>query len=999
MTFLEKPYMKLHLAIAAFLTLLIGIVVYCFSVDGYDEVISHPQFPDVENFDTIIQFFRNQHTDLTWYTSFFIVDLVWAPTILFLFFRIVTHRKDVKGFAMSSLAWLLLFFSFLAYAFDVLENVTYLALEDEFVWGWSLYLIVSFKKFFYAFVILLFLAFLYQQFVASLLSEIKFAIKATRFSLLIILLLLLLSTGMDQGSTVIIHLLEDPWSLIGTVVFLNMLALACSHYPDYIAKNMRGRDRITWDMKPKWLKEKLGIGFILYSFTDEQQSHPGFTQAPERQSKLKTSPFFENFRKNLGSLLWLTWIYVLLFIYKKYTLPDLPLNNIMLAFTVLFGLYFRMAYRAKDRWEAYFKAHMDVFAGKTNSSRPDEMAAERRKWIREGGFEKYLYFTMLSFVLLLLFTIISAGYAMKGDWEVTGKWLMVASFFSLSFFVFFQHFRKVFTYYLPPWYLGWTWMHRLNNDLTYIKFFATMGWLGFGVIFFTTREPSVVNALLLILLFFYGYYGFFIVLLKHHIYYDFLNDETGTHWWTRLLSRFFKTYAPILPMLLGIWIVFTTTAGNGLHVLWPVKMESEGMSLESYLQRFQSNPDTLPQNRYLVASYGGGLRASVWTMLLLDEMENSDPGFFASTIAMSGVSGGFVGLSMYNAIRTEYQDTVTRSAKVEDVGRHNILSIEISYLLGFDFLRENVPYWDSFACPDRAGRTMQEYASLIQPDKVEREALMEKGFRDYWAMGMDTAKNRFMPALIGNTTGTHGRYGVAFSVTPKNFNAVFPGAVDILTLRGGKSIRYLDATSTTERFPIFSPSAQIKEKGNFMDGGYFENSGLLSLMNLYDYVREHHPNAVDSGQTKVILIINSKESYIRHVLGNSIITKKELATGEFGAILNTVANIDVLPTALESRCENEFGKNFVRIYLPYPIRYSDVVDLIRGTPDNPIQIQEKINASNKVIEDVWKTYTDSSGHHMVPPALARVLSTPAFEYTKAMLKHPEVKSLLQSIKD
>ena len=170
----------------------------------------------------------------------------------------------------------------------------------------------------------------------------------------------------------------------------------------------------------------------------------------------------------------------------------------------------------------------------------------------------------------------------------------------------------------------------------------------------------------------------------------------------------------------------------------------------------------------------------------------------------------------------------------------------------------------------------------------------------------------------------------------------------------------------------------------------------MSLISFYEYLKKDASLNITDTTTKIIVFINSKDAYIRKVLGDSVIVKNELATGEMGAILSTVADIDILPLALEDKYKQQFGKNFIPVYLPYPITYDDVVALIRGTPAEPLKIQDLINASNKKISDLIGPYKDKN-LFPVPPALARVLSDPAYEYMKAMLQHEEVKETIARI--
>ncbi len=994
MAWIRNISLRTHIIAIVFLSLLITWITYCFNVGPYHQVISHPQFNHFNHLD--------QYKDIivhsgmwNWYRSFFIVDLLWAPTVLLLIFRLATIKAKQIEKKWTGLIWILLVSSILAYAFDILENISYLSIPRQPLSFMTINEIVNLKNLFYALVVFSFLLFLYQYFIYPHLGEIRRSVKATRFSLIICILLLLLTTQMDQGSTVIIHLLEHPLNIVAAILFLNVLALACAHYPDYVDMNTTHDEKVIWDMKPAWMKT-IGIGFILYSFQDAPTGLRA-NLVPQRQasnSYTYAKKFIGHFRKGIGGFLWLTWLYTLLFLYKKYTYPELPLNTLIILLSIAYGYLYHICSQIKNKWDAHFTKHKKEFEDAITNSNKREKEKVLQTLITPM-FKAFFLATLISFLLVMVLASLTIYFACQKDWEMSGLFLFLTSGINLIFYIFFQHFRKVYSYYTTPVYFRWLLIPYLNDDYVYILFFWLMGLIGLSSIIYFTTNPSCVNPLVFILIFFYLYYGFFTNLLKHHIYYKSPDTPKADKWWLKLEEKFFISYVPILPLLIFAWFVFAGQAGNKLHVLHPVSPQGEELSVDAYLKKYTEIHDTSKYHPYFLATYGGGLRASVWTMLLLEKMEEDNPRFYNSTLAMSGVSGGFVGLSMYNAIREEYNNKDTIRSKIDTIGKHNILSIEVAYLLGADLIRDMEPYRSSFIYTDRAGRSMREYASLVQPDVAKRDTILKFGFRDYWRKGYDQSSSGFTPALIGNTTGTHGRYGVAFSVKPDTFNNVFPAAVDILTVSKG-SIKYLDATSTTERFPLFSPSGQIEEKGHFLDGGYFENSGLLSLMNFYSYIQKNNQEHIPLDLARIILIINSKESYIRHVLGDGVIAKNENSAGELLAIVSTVTNIDVLPLSLEEKCKNDFGNNFIRIYLPYPISYNDVTSLIHGEPDDPIGIQKKINASNFTIDSIWNTY--SKEKTKVPPALARVLSEPAVQYLHVMIHHPEVQAQLNMLK-
>lgn len=193
----------------------------------------------------------------------------------------VINERPARHF--KNLLIVLAGFSVLAYTADAMENIYYLHFHPD----QHTYARVSFfqgaKNLFYAGVIILLLLFLYLRFLVDRLSEIRIAVKASIISLLIIFLLVMLSTFMDQGSTVVIHLLQHPLSVAMVIVFVSMLAMICAHYPDYLHKYIL-RDRLTdicWHLLPVWFTGKLGMGLIWY----------------ERPPQQHESLFFEHFRK------------------------------------------------------------------------------------------------------------------------------------------------------------------------------------------------------------------------------------------------------------------------------------------------------------------------------------------------------------------------------------------------------------------------------------------------------------------------------------------------------------------------------------------------------------------------------------------------------------------------------------------------------------------------------------------------------------------------------
>lgn len=998
-----KPLKSLAIwtLVLTILMFLVGSVL--FRIEGFEQVISHPQFEITKKASAFIELIKGSDSrispikNIVWFRTFFIIDFIWSISLLAIINlwirRVISTHEHTKH--SKRIPQLIFICSCIAYSLDVYENLSYLRLLKLLrgieAASNELSVIIDIKTLFYAFVILLTFFFAYQIFLYDRRKRLYRALKASSISLATIIVLFILATLVDQGSTVIVHLLQNPVSLLATFILINLLALCSAHYPDYVDKYFHGfPSSLQWIMKPLFgSKSFLGIGLVLYSNSATSQANVDLKLNPSRQMTNQDNMFLEDFRKLAGMTVLLTWCYALLFVLHKY--EKLPFSPSLLIFilTLLFIVLYFTVLKSKQDWRSFFEKNKSDIYQSTHGTSPLEIPKNVSLMLRT---------MMLTLLLTIISLTITILLAIQSSWiEVSGM-ALVTVFFNTIYFIHFQHFRTVVSVVKHYKEYKWLSLFGLDDDENYVRFFAIAGLCTLTFFILITLEPPLINALVIILAFLYLIYGLVVVLLKHHMYYKQHNNNTALNTNHSPMAIFFEKYVPISGVLLITWIVFAGQAGNGLHILKPKKNGENDINYTKYREDLRNKINRPTYNgSYLISSYGGGLRATAWTMLVMDALEKTNPEIIENSLAMSGVSGGFLGLSFYSAIRHEHKEAAMRQLKIDTIARHSMLSIDVSYLLGYDIVREGIPYVRGFWGKDRAGRSMREYASLIQPDQRLCQSLMNSTYGTYWSQIYRASS--YYPVLLGNTTGTHGKYGVAYPLTGDKsvFDSIFTGSENILPIDAGSSITYLDATSTTERFPIFSPTAQIEGKGHFLDGGYFENSGLLSIMNFYDYLlREHLP--LNDSLVKVILIINDKDSYIRQLVTDSIEKKAELGTGELSAILSTVANISILPLAMEDRVAQRFKGNFIRIYLPYLFTYEDVIRVIGGVPEDPIAIQKIINKSNTRIKKMYEGLGPEK-EYPVPPALARVLSDPAYDYMKKMLEHPDVTSALERIKN
>ncbi|NND63714.1 MAG: hypothetical protein HKN48_11050, partial [Flavobacteriaceae bacterium] len=548
---------------------------------------------------------------------------------------------------------------------------------------------------------------------------------------------------------------------------------------------------------------------------------------------------------------------------------------------------------------------------------------------------------------------------------------------------------------------------ELSDNEQYIRFMRFAGIFSLACILLANIFFSVatnINPITIILLYIILFYSMTIITFKHVLYYHRSEDNIK-------LKRLFKYGIPSMVIIVILLSSYLAGLPNDLHQLQPVERKEVPVTYESYLDNLLNSSESNNKNYFFVGSYGGGLKANLWNLLLFQELEKiSERKFFDRTIVLSGVSGGAVGIGNFSSILLNSKNNAEVSKRIDKIGYSNVLSNELTYLLGKDLFREYLPFV-SHKGTDRSFKSMQLHARHTgMKDKLYNNV----AYSDYWNKIYKARNNKF-PVLLMNTTSVDGLHGVATTVDfpPK----AFPGAeiISDLILRarviGSKNrldstLTYFGAVSTTNRFPLFSPTAKIKRKGAFLDGGYFENSGMLSALEAYDAIATIKSSADKKYYDRIdpvfVNIINSKDYYIRQKLNQWGFQKVDLSDGgEIGSIVSTVASIDKLPNYVSAKIEAR-GFDLINVMMPHKISYSEVQSLLKSKVDDPIRLMEKIEQNNDTINLALDQY---SGYELnkwgvVQPPLARLLSKPAVEYQKAMVNyHPDLKKTLGKIKD
>ncbi len=531
-----------------------------------------------------------------------------------------------------------------------------------------------------------------------------------------------------------------------------------------------------------------------------------------------------------------------------------------------------------------------------------------------------------------------------------------------------------------------------------------------------------INTVLIILLYLFNYYGLLVALTKNYIYYRYARSKKSI--------RFVNALAGTAAVLLVLNII-TRSIGNDIFSLRPIEaIEAEQLSLEEY----KASLVETDQTRFYIGAYGGGMKANAWTLTVLNQLQQEDNRFLGHTVGISGVSGGTMGLMNLSAIASSHFNAPNDwEYYIHEVATENILSMDINQMLGRDtfYYLFNPLKWE---VSNRSEKAMERYAILTEngPAFYQR-----KGYREFWKSLYDreVALENNYPILIANTTNVAGNQGMAVSVKvedPEARKILYRGADDILEIRDFRmnpqpsrpslTLSYYDAASTSNRFPLLSPAALIETKGNFNDGGIFENSGLLSVYKLFEAIQHKEKvKELDSLKQKNVFInvVNDKNLYIRFVIDRLLQceAKEVNSYSELSSLLSSVAATEMLPTYIKSELSRLDAKHdrigFYTLYLPHNFSVAEVKALYGKTlycqnsgdpiPQDEIdaQLLQISMANNKEIRRIIEKYDDRywGDVPVIEPAVSRLMSERAYEYMIHMLEHPIVEGTIEEIMD
>jgi hypothetical protein len=807
-------------------------------------------------------------------------------------------------------------------------------------------------------------------------SLIKF-LRSSFLSILLLVLVFVLLSNMEQSRTLLVDMLEqNRLDLFFSFLWVAALAILISHYPIYVYYALginKSKSFVTWKKNAENKKIRF-FHFPIFTFI-------------EKGSTYKKNYTVNALRYALGLMVFAIWAYFIIITFKEKIDFINKKGSLKIVLSVVIVIFLIFQYILKIRQKK--------LADKQKSDKSDTAYYSFHKKIAYGFFISSIA-SLLLIIMLFLFT----------NFNQFSFFVLLALTFSFTLnYIFFRLIRtkfplihknldkkSVLRLFLNPFL-------KTATSVFYLKIFVSIALLSFLLIIYVNMASVfdwyLPNAIPILLAYAYFIYWSIASLIKYVfvITKHFPNNEKAVK---------------IILALVSILVLFSFLPKEvTIHELDQISINSSSTIKEKdFIKSVKEHKsDTL----FFIASHGGGLKANAWTLKVINKLQKQTKGkLLNQTMAFSGASGGSLGLALYTALyKNNANNTDIIDKKIENIVlKGNYTSIDLSMVVGLDAFHKLLPINKWYHIKDRSYYEMRRYQNFIEKEKSNK--LSNRGFQEYWGeIFKDKSKNPFFPSLIMNTASTNGKRGILWSVQTDNFKKIFnfsENLADLKINKKDKTLTYYQAISTTNRFPIFSPAAKIKGYGHYMDAGTIDNSGLLSILDLYVYLKSL--NALEEKTIVFIEIDSGKSNYIEKVISDYLKDKIRLQEEENetdNILVNVQAglNLDKIPQYLHSYIKGMSKRDskivHVPIILPYKLSVVDIEKHVNGkfSEMEKINLQAYLNKVNHKLSDL--KYENSNNWKYYEPTLSRHFSKSSLNYMSKMLENEAISQRILKV--
>jgi hypothetical protein len=281
-------------------------------------------------------------------------------------------------------------------------------------------------------------------------------------------------------------------------------------------------------------------------------------------------------------------------------------------------------------------------------------------------------------------------------------------------------------------------------------------------------------------------------------------------------------------------------------------------SFEAWHNLVQKNFPSVPVHvLYVVATEGGGIRAAYWTGIVLGGLQDANPNFAAHLFAISGVSGGSLGATVFDALVAEPTGGRSFQEDAHQILSQDFLSPAMATMLYPDlvqrFLPFPVPYFDRARALELGWE--KAWRNQMGNDRFANS------FVDLWSKGSD----RWVPALFLNGTSIEKGNRILISnlrVTDSFFDAddaaIKLSPNNVGATQAECNVPVSTATNMSSRDAILSAPGRFSDGTHIVAGSYFENSAATTALEIVDRIKEWCAfKKINDVDVKVIMISNN----------------------------------------------------------------------------------------------------------------------------------------------
>ncbi|MEX2591343.1 MAG: patatin-like phospholipase family protein [Anditalea sp.] len=272
--------------------------------------------------------------------------------------------------------------------------------------------------------------------------------------------------------------------------------------------------------------------------------------------------------------------------------------------------------------------------------------------------------------------------------------------------------------------------------------------------------------------------------------------------------------------------------------------------LNTWKRKFPDNPKP---KMVLIATSGGGQRAALWTLKVLQESQiATDGGLFEHTQIITGASGGVIGAAFFRELylRSLSDPTVdvTDEMYLEQMSSDHLNAIIFTLLVNDLLIRsQHFKYNGHRYLKDRG------YAFENQLN-INTKGILDKPLFDYWQPEWE-AKIPMMPItpLIINDArklmiSPHSMSYMGVSKSSLGGENEKSPAIDFMRFfrdQDAGNLRFISALRMGATFPFFTPNIQLPSDPQMatMDAGLADNFGVQDAMKFayifQDWIREN----------------------------------------------------------------------------------------------------------------------------------------------------------------